>query len=92
MGILGFLASLIVTIIIVGIVEMISRTRLPYGWLGNIVVGLIGGVLGQYVLGNNWGPSVFGVLSIQTFIGSLVLILVGKWIMGQIAANRERVR
>lgn len=92
MGILGFIASLIITIIIVGIVELVSRTKLPYGWLGNIVVGLIGGVLGQFLLGNNWGPSIAGVLIIQTFIGSLVLIIVGKWIMDQIARNRERTR
>ena len=92
MGILGFIASLIVTIIIVGIVEMVSRTKLPYGWLGNIIVGLIGGVLGQYVLGNDWGPSIFGVLIIQVFVGSLALILIAKWIMSQIAKNREGAR
>jgi len=88
MGILGFIGSLIVTIIIVAIVEMVSRTKLPYGWLGNIVVGLIGGVVGQYILGQ-FGPFIFGVYLIPTFVGSLILIVVAKWIMGQIAKNRR---
>jgi uncharacterized membrane protein YeaQ/YmgE (transglycosylase-associated protein family) len=89
MGILGFLASLVITIIIVAIVEKVSKTQLPYGWIGNIIAGLIGGVLGQYLLGNTWGPSIFGVLLIQTFVGALVLILVVKWILGQIAKNKK---
>jgi uncharacterized membrane protein YeaQ/YmgE (transglycosylase-associated protein family) len=84
---MALIGSLIVTIIIVAIVEMISRTNLPYGWLGNIIVGLIGGVLGQYLLGQ-FGPTLFGVYLVPMFIGSLVLILIAKWIMGQIARSR----
>ena len=87
MGLIGWIGALIITIIIVGFVEMISRTRLPYGWLGNIVVGLIGGVVGQVLLGQ-WGLSLFGVYVFQTFIGSLVFILVAKWIMGQLSKNK----
>jgi uncharacterized membrane protein YeaQ/YmgE (transglycosylase-associated protein family) len=86
-SILGLIGSLIVTIIIVAIVEKVSKTNLPYGWLGNIVVGLIGGVVGQYILGQ-WGLSVFGVYIIQTFIGSLIFILVAKWIMGMIGKSK----
>jgi uncharacterized membrane protein YeaQ/YmgE (transglycosylase-associated protein family) len=84
---MALIGSLIVTIIIVGIVEMISRTKLPYGWLGNIIVGLIGGVAGQYLLGQ-FGPTLFGVYLVPMFIGSLLLILIAKWIMGQIAKSR----
>ena len=88
MSIIGFLFSLIVTIIIVAIVEKVSKTKLPYGWIGNLIVGFIGGVLGQYVLGNTWGPSIAGVLIIQMFLGSLALILIAKWIMGRMAKPR----
>jgi uncharacterized membrane protein YeaQ/YmgE (transglycosylase-associated protein family) len=87
--VLGFILQIIITVIIVAIVEKVSKTELPYGWIGNIIAGLIGGVLGQYLLGNNWGPSLAGVLLIQTFVGALVLILVVKWIIGQIAKNRK---
>lgn len=81
---LGLIGALLVTIAIVAIVETVSRTPLPYGWLGNIVVGFIGGVIGQVLLGQ-WGLSIFGVYVIQTFIGALIFILVAKWVMGLLA-------
>lgn len=84
----GFIGSLIITIVIVAIVETVSKTRLPYGWLGNIVVGFIGGIIGQFVLGQ-WGPFIFGVYLIQTFVGALVFIIAAKFIMGQIAKARR---
>jgi uncharacterized membrane protein YeaQ/YmgE (transglycosylase-associated protein family) len=84
----GWIGALLITIVIVGIVEMVSRTPLPYGWLGNLVVGFIGGMLGQYLLGQ-WGPSLFGVYVIQTFIGALVFILIAKFILHQVGRNRR---
>jgi len=81
-GFLGLIGSLIVTIIIVAIVEKVSKTELPYGWLGNIVVGIIGGFVGQLLLGQ-WGLSLMGVYVIQTFIGSFVFIVAAKWLMGK---------
>jgi uncharacterized membrane protein YeaQ/YmgE (transglycosylase-associated protein family) len=86
---MGFIIMLLVTIVIVAIVEKISKTNLPYGWIGNIIAGFIGGWLGQILLGNTWGLSIGGVLIFQTFIGALVLILVVKWILGKIAANKK---
>jgi uncharacterized membrane protein YeaQ/YmgE (transglycosylase-associated protein family) len=85
---LGLLGSLIVTIVIVGIVEMVSKTKLPYGWLGNIVVGFIGGLLGQVLLGQ-WGLSIFGVYVIQTFIGALAFIFAARFIMEQLAKSKR---
>ena len=83
----GWIAALLVTIVIVAAVEMVSKTNLPYGWVGNIVVGFIGGVIGQVVLGQ-WGPTLYGVYVIQTFIGALVFVLAAKWVMGRMAARR----
>ncbi|WP_423223717.1 GlsB/YeaQ/YmgE family stress response membrane protein [Candidatus Amarolinea aalborgensis] len=83
----GWIGALLVTIVIVAVVEMISKTQLPYGWLGNIVVGFIGGIIGQLVLGQ-WGLSLYGVYVIQTFIGALVFILAAKWVMGRMAVRR----
>lgn len=83
----GWIGALLVTIVIVAVVEMVSKTQLPYGWLGNIVVGFIGGILGQVVLGQ-WGLSLYGVYVIQTFIGALVFILAAKWVMGRMAVRR----
>ncbi len=82
---LGFIVQLIVTIIVVAIAERISKTQVPYGWIGNIIAGLIGGWLGQMLLGSGWGLSIGGVLIFQTLIGSVVLILVVKWLLGKFA-------
>lgn len=81
------MGALLITIVIVAVVEMVSKTQLPYGWLGNIVVGFIGGFIGQVVLGQ-WGLTIAGVYVIQTFIGSLVFILAAKWVMGKMAVRR----
>jgi len=83
----GWIGALLITIAIVAVVEMVSKTKLPYGWLGNIVVGFIGGIIGQVVLGQ-WGLSLYGVYVIQTFIGALVFVLAAKWVMGMMAARR----
>lgn len=83
----GWIAALLVTIVIVAAVEMVSKTNLPYGWVGNIVVGFIGGVIGQVVLGQ-WGLTLYGVYVIQTFIGALVFVLAAKWVMGRMAVRR----
>lgn len=85
---LGWIGALLVTIVIVAIVERVSKTNLPYGWLGNIIAGLIGGVIGQIVLGQ-WGPFIFGVYLIQTFLGSLAFIMLAKWIFGLLAKGRR---
>ena len=48
--------------------------RLPYGWLGAIVAGLVGSWLGVLLLGN-LGPSLFGMPLIPGFVGALILAL-----------------
>lgn len=89
MDFFGFIIQIIVTVIIVAIVEKVSKTELPYGWIGNIIAGLIGGWIGQQLLGHSWGPSLGGVMIFQTFIGAFILIVVVKWALGQLAKNRK---
>jgi uncharacterized membrane protein YeaQ/YmgE (transglycosylase-associated protein family) len=84
----GWIGALLVTIAIVAIVEMISKTNLPYGWLGNIIVGFIGGMIGQFVLGQ-FGPVLFGVYLIPTFLGSLVFILIAKFVFNALGRSRR---
>lgn len=85
---LGWIGALVVTIVIVAIVERLSKTNLPYGWLGNIVAGLIGGYIGQLLMGQ-FGPFIFGVYLIPTFIGSFLLIMVAKFIFARLAKARR---
>lgn len=85
---LGWIGALLITIVIVAIVERLSKTNLPYGWLGNIVAGLIGGFIGQLLLGQ-FGPFIFGVYLIPTFVGSFLFILGAKYLLGLLAKSRR---
>jgi uncharacterized membrane protein YeaQ/YmgE (transglycosylase-associated protein family) len=68
-GFIGWLADLIVP------------GRIPYGWLGSIVAGLLGSLLGAMLLGP-MGPRIFGLHFIPALVGTIVLAgavqLVGK--------------
>jgi len=44
------------------------------GWISNIVVGMIGAVLGEWLLGT-WGPKLAEIASIPAVLGAIVLIL-----------------
>lgn len=59
-GFVGWLADLVVP------------GELPFGWLGAILAGIVGGWIGGAVLGN-FGPSLWGVNLIPTFLGAVVL-------------------
>ncbi len=89
LSLLGWIGALIITIIIVAFVERLSRTNLPFGWLGNIIAGLIGGVLGQILMGQ-FGPFVFGVYLIPTFVGSFLFILAMRFVLGLLIKSRRR--
>ena len=73
-GIVGWLADLIVP------------GRLPYGWLGAILAGLVGGWLGTLLMGPV-GPDLFGVRFIPALVGAIILALglelVGKLMLRQ---------
>ncbi|MFE4029776.1 GlsB/YeaQ/YmgE family stress response membrane protein [Priestia sp. YIM B13551] len=72
-GIIGWLASLI------------TGRDVPGGIIGNIIAGFIGAWLGGLILGN-WGPVVGGFAIIPAIIGSIILVLIVSFIirkMGQ---------
>ncbi|MCF8890358.1 GlsB/YeaQ/YmgE family stress response membrane protein [Priestia megaterium] len=67
-GIIGWLASLI------------TGRDVPGGIIGNIIAGFIGAWLGGLILGN-WGPVVGGFAIIPAIIGSIILVLIVSFIM-----------
>src|SRR4051812_14724031 len=60
-GLIGWLADLAVP------------GELPYGWLGAVLAGLVGGWVGGLILGS-FGPSLFGVQLLPSFLGAVVLV------------------
>ncbi|MCM0583135.1 GlsB/YeaQ/YmgE family stress response membrane protein [Weissella diestrammenae] len=51
------------------------------GWISNILAGLIGSTLGQWLLGS-WGPSLAGMAIVPSIIGAVILVLIVSAIFG----------
>lgn len=75
-GIIGWLASLI------------TGRDVPGGIIGNIIAGFIGAWLGGLILGN-WGPVVGGFAIIPAIIGSIILVLIASFIMRKMGQNNN---
>ncbi|MNP78022.1 Transglycosylase associated protein [compost metagenome] len=61
----------------------------PGGIIGNIIAGFIGAWLGSLVLGN-WGPVIGNFYFIPALIGAVVLVFIVSLIMGSMRRNRNR--
>ncbi|TAK33448.1 MAG: GlsB/YeaQ/YmgE family stress response membrane protein [Chloroflexota bacterium] len=75
-GLIGGLLQLIVMLIIAGVVgwlaDLVVPGQLPFGWLGAIAAGLIGGWIGHLLIGS-FGPTIAGINLIPAFIGAVIL-------------------
>ncbi|MFQ6585569.1 GlsB/YeaQ/YmgE family stress response membrane protein [Priestia megaterium] len=67
-GIIGWLASLI------------TGRDVPGGIIGNIIAGFVGAWLGGLILGD-WGPVIGGFAIIPAIIGSIIVVLIVSFIM-----------
>lgn len=76
-GIIGWLAGLI------------TGRDVPGGIIGNIIAGLIGSWLGGLVFGD-WGPIVGGFAIIPAIIGSIILVLVVSFILRKMGQKNNR--
>ncbi len=75
------LVGLIVMLFIAGIIgwiaDQIVPGRLPYGWLGAIVAGLVGSWVGSLILGG-FGPALAGITIIPALLGAIILAFVAS--------------
>lgn len=60
--------------IVGGLADAVVPGRLPWGWLGAILAGLVGSWLGVLLMGHV-GPTILGVPIIPGFVGALILAL-----------------
>ncbi|MHB0997797.1 MAG: GlsB/YeaQ/YmgE family stress response membrane protein [Armatimonadota bacterium] len=81
MTLTGFLILLIVAAIVGAIAESVTGTKVGSGWLGSIVVGLIGAWLGSALF--RIGPIIGGVYFISAILGAIILIILLKMITGR---------
>jgi uncharacterized membrane protein YeaQ/YmgE (transglycosylase-associated protein family) len=85
MDLLGFLILLIVAAIVGAVGEMIGGVDVPGGWIGAIIVGLIGAWLGSMLI--HFGPVIGGIQVIPAMIGAILFVLVLRLIL---SATRGR--
>src|SRR5581483_222320 len=89
MSIMHLVLMLFMAGLVGALADAIVPGRLPYGWLGAIVAGLVGSWLGTILLGHV-GPSIFGIAVIPGLVGAIILAvgaeLVGKALAGPRAA------
>ena len=75
------LIGLLLTLFVAGLIgwgaDAVVPGRLPGGWLGAVLAGIVGGFIGHLVLGN-FGPALFGVRIIPAFAGAVVVAVTAE--------------
>jgi uncharacterized membrane protein YeaQ/YmgE (transglycosylase-associated protein family) len=79
MTLLGFIVLLIVAAIVGALGEMIAGVKVPGGWLGSIVAGLVGAWLGGMLL--HFGPIIEGIQIIPAILGAVVFVFLLRLLM-----------
>ena len=77
---MGWIWALIVGAIIGAVAG--SLTGKGGGLLSNIIAGLVGSSLGQWLLGS-WGPSLAGMALVPSILGAAILITLVSFIFGR---------
>ena len=80
MTLLGFVILLAVAFVVGAIGESIAGLKVPGGWLGSILAGVVGAWVGGMLL--HFGPAVGGIQIIPAIIGAALLVLVLRLVMG----------
>ncbi len=78
-SLIGVLLTLFVAGLVGWAADALIPGRLPGGWLGAILVGIVGGFVGPIVLralgfAGAGGPVLFGIHIIPAFVGALVIV------------------
>jgi len=77
----GFILLLIVAAIAGALAEAIAGTKMGAGWVGTIIVGLIGAWIGSALF--RIGPVIGGVYLISAILGAAVLVVLLKMVTGR---------
>jgi uncharacterized membrane protein YeaQ/YmgE (transglycosylase-associated protein family) len=69
---LGFLLTLLVAGLVGWAADAVVPGKLPGGWIGAVLAGIVGGFIGTLALGKI-GPTIFDINIIPAFIGAAVI-------------------
>ena len=70
---------IIIGAVIGAVASMIINRNMPWGWVGNIIGGLVGAWLGESLLGT-WGPNVADMAIVPAVIGAIIVVLLTTWL------------
>ena len=79
MDLLGLLVLLIVAAVAGACGEMIAGGKVPGGWIGSILAGLVGAWLGGMLI--HFGPVIGGIQVIPAIIGAALFVAVLRLLM-----------
>ena len=87
MDLIGLIVLLVVAAIVGALGEMIGGVNVPGGWIGSILVGLVGAWIGGALF--HLGPTLGGIQVIPAIIGAILFVLVLRVLF---SASRDRGR
>jgi uncharacterized membrane protein YeaQ/YmgE (transglycosylase-associated protein family) len=80
MDLVGLLVLLIVAAVAGACGEMIAGGKVPGGWIGSILAGLIGAWIGGMLI--HFGPVLGGIQVIPAIIGAALFVLILRLLVG----------
>ncbi|MCC2668391.1 MAG: hypothetical protein K0Q72_862 [Armatimonadetes bacterium] len=87
MDLIGLIVLLVVAAIVGALGELIGGVNVPGGWIGSILVGLVGAWIGGALF--HFGPTLGGIQVIPAIIGAILFVLVLRVLF---SATRNRGR
>jgi uncharacterized membrane protein YeaQ/YmgE (transglycosylase-associated protein family) len=87
-GLLGLFLTLVVAGLVGWAADLIVPGQLPFGWVGAVLTGLIGALVGHLVFLfffhiPNYGLSLFGIDLIPAFVGAVIIAVAAQLITTQ---------
>src|ERR1700682_4553315 len=90
-GLIGLLFTLIVAGLVGWAADLVVPGRLPGGWFGAVLSGLIGGFIGTWLFSrlgiHDPGFSLFGVDLIPAFVGAVIIAVAAQLLSGRRSAT-----
>ena len=83
-GFFGLFISVAITFIASKLSKKVSSAH----WIVNLLLGVLGAIAANYLLGGQYGPVIFGQTILPMLAGSIVLPGVGSWIVSRLQTKK----
>ena len=83
-GLFGLIMSSVITFAASKLSKKVSLAH----WIVNLLLGVLGAIAANYLLGGQYGPVIFGQTILPMLAGSIVLPGVGSWIVSRLQTKK----